>query len=117
MKNEFEVKDDDKFSQTLVYTLDRSVAQIDDLSLQRLKKIRAQALAQPAVATYSRANWRYFSMAASRAMLFAVALFWQQYSAQPFTDADAEFISQDIPPVAQELDDLDMLIAMDDLDA
>lgn len=50
-------------------------------------------------------------------MLVAVPIVWQRYNAQQFSDADIELISQEIPPAAQELDDMEMLIAMDDMDA
>ena len=90
---------------------------IDDLSLQRLKNARVNALIHPVQLTYSSPKWTHFAVAASLIMLIAVPVLWQQHNAQQFSDADAEFISQEMPPAAQELDDMDMLLALDDADA
>ncbi len=117
MKNESELKSDDEFAKILVHTLDKSLADIDDLSLQRLKNARVNALVNPAQLTYSSPKWKHFAVAASLIMLIAAPVLWQQHNAQQFNDADAEFISQEMPPAAQELDDMDMLLAMDDADA
>lgn len=117
MKNEAELNSDDKFAKTLAHTLDKSLADIDDLNLQRLKNARANAFINSAQLTYSSPKWTHFAVAASLIMLIAAPVLWQQHNAQQFNDADAEFISQEMPPAAQELDDMDMLLAMDDADA
>jgi hypothetical protein len=121
MKTKNTLKSNEELAQTLAQTLDKSLAEIDDLSLQRLKNARAQALADShgrlLGSTYFSAQLIRFGVAASLIMLLAVPILWQRHNAQQLSDLDIELVSQEIPPAAQELDDMDMLMAMDDIDA
>ncbi|MES2676437.1 MAG: hypothetical protein V4660_19520 [Pseudomonadota bacterium] len=121
MKTETRLKADEELAETLAHTLNKSLAEIDDLSLQRLKNARAEALAAAPVRslkpTYF-SSWSIrFGVAASLIMLLAAPVLWQRHNTQQFSDLDGDLVSQEIPPVAQELDDMDMLMAMDDIDA
>lgn len=112
-------KRDVHFAKTLAATLDKSVEALDDVSLAKLKKSRAQALAHASVSTR---HWVPISVAASILMLVAIPALWQKGDVNFIEGADIEAVfqdmsSQDIPYAAQEMDDMEMLIAMDDTDA
>ena len=113
MKNETELKNDAQFAQILAQTLDASLHDIDELNLQRLKKARTHALSS---STRSSSKWIALSVAASLLMLVAAPAIWQQKNVQNVAELNAELISADAPLGAQELDDIDMLMAMDDGD-
>lgn len=121
MKTETRLKANEELAQTLAHTLDKSLTEIDDLSLQRLKNARAEALAASPVqllkSTYFSSRSARFGVAASLIMLLAVPVLWQRHNAQQLSDQEGDLISQEIPPAAQELDDMDMLMAMGDIDA
>ncbi|MES2823623.1 MAG: DUF3619 family protein [Pseudomonadota bacterium] len=121
MKTETRLKANEELANTLAHTLDKSLAEIDDVSLQRLKNARSEALAASSVHTLKTAYFSSrsvrFGVAASLMMLLAVPVVWQRHNAQQFSDLDGDLVSQEIPPAAQELDDMDMLMAMDDIDA
>jgi hypothetical protein len=100
----------DEFVSALSASLDESVQDIDEVSLVRLKRARAVALQQPK--SYRR-TWIAIGVAACFGALLLAPLVWQP---QVTLDVDAA-IALDIPPSAEELDDLDMLLALEDSDA
>ncbi len=117
MKPKSTQKSEEELAKTLAHTLDKSLAEIDDLSLQRLKNARADALSHSVNSANFSSRFIRFGIAASLITLVVVPILWHQYNAQQFSDADVELVLQEIPPAAQELDDMDMLIAMGDIDA
>ena len=117
MNTKTPLKNGEELAKTLAYTLDKSLEEVDELSLQRLKNARASALTHATKSNYFSAPFMRFGIAAGLLMLVATPILWQHYTAQQMSDADIEIVSQEIPPAAQELDDMDMLIAMDDIDA
>lgn len=104
---------DDELVAKIVQTLDQSALDLDELSLQRLKNARVHALAQ--APTKLRSKWMAMSLAASIVALLLIPVAWHQHNVA--LNAETEMASQDIPPTAQELDDMDMLMAMEDVDA
>lgn len=113
VKNEPEIGEDSELPQRLAKTLDQSLHEIDAISLQRLKKSRAQALAY---SVNGSRRWFPASAAAGFMLLVAIPVFWQASAGKKISDMDNEIISQDIPLAVQDLDDLDMLIALEDGD-
>jgi len=111
----------DEFSRELVATLDRSLDGqegsphgLDDLTLQRLKVARVKALQQSRTGRFNKKIIPAVAAAAIAAVLL-VPVFWHQQGVDGI-DTD-EVAALEIPPSAQELDDLDMLIALEDEDA
>jgi hypothetical protein len=105
---------DKKLANAVVQSLDNSLVDIDDLSLQRLKNARQIALNQPAVSTR---RWVPLSAAASIAVFLMVPFYMHQHSTNVAPDVDSEIVSQDFPLSTEEMDDLDMLMALEDGDA
>ncbi len=102
----------DEFTRELVTSLDNSLGELDELTQQRLKSARAKALQQTRSGS---AKW--LALGAAAAAITAVLLvpsFWHSHS--DGLDSD-EVAALEVPPSAQELDDLDMLIALEDEDA
>lgn len=117
------MKDDDRnqpFTREVVASLDASLDQLDEITLRRLKKTRAAALAQkqivaePALRGTSRQKW-LLSMAAGVALLAMVPMAWQ-HQKQTTYEQDVEMALQDVPITSEEMDDLDMLMALEDTD-
>ncbi|MFO1387553.1 hypothetical protein [Cellvibrio sp.] len=113
-ENEPENRDDANqvFIQTVNQALDKSLDDIDELSLQRLKNARVKALS-----TSSRSKWIALSAAASIAALLLIPVATQHFSNKATIDSELEIAAQDIPLSAEEMDDIDMLMALEDTDA
>lgn len=112
---------DENLVVTLSQTLDKSLDDIDVVSLQRLKNARLQALHQ---SNKSVRQWLPLSIAASVAALLLIPIMFQQLSSSkqdldlasqtiPFLQ---ESLVQEVPLSSQELDDLEMLMALEDSD-
>jgi hypothetical protein len=115
-KNSLETKmdQDKKLVVNLVQTLDESLDDIDELSLQRLKNARLKALNYSAKSTR---KWVPLSVAASVAALLLIPVAIHQYSANSVGEQDVEIVSQDVPYSAEEMDDIEMLMALEGGDA
>jgi hypothetical protein len=117
---------DEKLATTISCTLDKSLDDIDDISLQRLKNARLQALRH---SNKSMRQWLPLSIAASVAALLLIPILFQQLSGSkqeldlasqqvPFAQENfsQESLAQEVPLSSQELDDLEMLMALEDSD-
>jgi hypothetical protein len=117
---------DEKLATTISRTLDKSLDDIDDISLQRLKNARLQALHQ---SNKPARQWLPLSVAASVAALLLIPILFQQLSGSkqeldlasqqvPFAQENfsQESLAQEVPLSSQELDDLEMLMALEDSD-
>jgi hypothetical protein len=104
---------DNEFATVLAKTLDESLEDIDEVTQARLKKSRIQVLSHSPSASK---KWISLSVAASLAILVALPVLWNKSNIENVTVPDADMISQEIPLPEQELDDIDMLMAMDDTD-
>lgn len=117
---------DEKLAAILSQTLDKSLDDIDDISVQRLKNARLQALHQ---SNKPSRQWLPLSIAASVAALLLIPIMFQQLSsstpnielaAQPIPFIQEGFVqenlSQEVPFSPQEMDDLEMLMALEDSD-
>lgn len=117
---------DESLAVTLGQTLDKSLDDIDAVSLQRLKNARLQALHQ---SNKPARQWLPLSIAASLAALLLIPILFQQLSSSkqdldlasqqvPFVQENfsQESLAQEVPLSSQELDDLDMLMALEDSD-
>jgi hypothetical protein len=117
---------DESLAVTLSQTLDKSLDDIDAVSLQRLKNARLQALRHSNKPTR---QWLPLSIAASVAALLLIPIMFQQLSSSkqdlglalqevPFVQDNflQESLAQEVPLSSQELDDLEMLMALEDSD-
>ena len=95
-------------------SLDKSLNDIDEVNLQRLKNARVKALASPSHLTR---NWVPLSVAASVAALVLVPVLMHYQSTNTPADQEFEIVSQELPISAEEMDDIDMLMALEDTDA
>jgi hypothetical protein len=100
--------------QTIASTLDKSIDRLDDITLQKLKRARANALMQTPKTSR---KWISLSLAASIAILLIAPIAWHQQQNSATAEQDLDVIAQDIPLDAQEMDDMEMLMAMGDTDA
>ncbi|HOY23778.1 MAG TPA: hypothetical protein PK002_11530 [Cellvibrio sp.] len=107
--------DDEKLAKVLSQTLDKSLDDIDAVSLQRLKHARVHALHQPIKRSR---QWLPLSVAASIAALLLIPILVQPLfdSKQALDLASQDIFSQEVPLSSQELDDLEMLMALEDSD-
>jgi hypothetical protein len=103
-----EKKMNTELEKNIVNTLDKSLAEIDDMTVQRLKNTRAIALAKKNLP-----KWIHLAVAASFMLLIAIPVIWKKNHFDASRNTPTEFISQELPPAAQELDDIDMLMAID----
>ena len=112
---------DEKLAIALSQTLDKSLDDIDAVSLQRLKNARLQALHH---SNRPARQWLSLSVAASVAALLLVPIMFQQLSSsKPDLDLASqqapfmqESLSPEVPLSLQEMDDLEMLMALEDSD-
>ena len=104
---------DEKFAATVSEALDKSLADIDEMSLQRLKNARAHALNQSAPSR----KWISLSVAASLAALLLIPVVSHQYLSVSSDEQDLEVVAQEVPYSTEEMDDLEMLMALEDSDA
>lgn len=105
---------DEKFAARVSQTLDESLSDIDDLSLQRLKNARAHALNQsPKVSR----KWVSLSVAASIAALLLIPIAAHQHLFMPSAEQDLDVLAQEVPYSMEEMDDIEMLMALEDSDA
>ena len=102
---------DEKLATSLSQTLDKSLVDVDELSLQRLKNARTHALNQSAKPSR---KWISLSVAASLAALLLIPLVANQNFSG---DQDLEVVVQEIPYSPEEMDDIEMLMALEDFDA
>jgi hypothetical protein len=117
---------DENLAVILSQALDKSLDDIDAVSLQRLKNARLQALHQ---SNKPSRQWLPLSIAASVAALLLIPILFQQLSGSK-QDLDLasqqvlfvqenflqESVAQEVPLSSQELDDLEMLMALEDSD-
>lgn len=109
---------DERIAVSVSQTLDKSLDDIDELSLQRLKNARAYALNQShSHSSKSSRKWISLSVAASLAALMLIPLSTHRNLLNISGDQDLEIVSQDVPYSAEEMDDIDMLMALEDFDA
>ena len=101
-----------QFAKVIANTLDKSLENVDAINLQRLGIARVHALSQK---PSSSRKWIALSVAASLAAVLVVPYAWHQHNIAG--DDELELFSQEILPDAQEMDDVDMLIALEDGDA
>ncbi len=115
---------DEKLALILSETLDKSLDDIDDLSLQRLKNARMQAL-QPS--NKPARSWLPLSIAASLAALLLIPILGLQYMQSTNSELDLDVVASELPfsqeglaqeaPLSsQEMDDLEMLMALEEID-
>ena len=105
---------DATFAASLAQALDKSLDDVDDLSLQRLKNVRAQALSQPVNASR---KWISLSVAASVAALLLIPIVIHQSSSNSSSDQELEVVSQEVPYSVEEMDDIEMLMSLEETDA
>jgi cytochrome c-type biogenesis protein CcmH/NrfG len=105
---------DEKLATAITHTLDKSVIDIDEVSVRRLKNARENALSH--LQKPSR-TWINFRVAASLAVLMLIPVMFHQYSQTGLLDQDMEVVSQDVPYSAEEMDDIEMLMSLDGDDA
>ena len=105
---------DEKLATSLSQTLDKSLVDVDELSLQRLKNARTHALNQSAKPSR---KWISLSVAASLAALLLIHLVANQHLFNFSGDQDLEVVVQEIPYSPEEMDDIEMLMALEDFDA
>jgi hypothetical protein len=110
--------DDSNADQTLISTinqsLDKSLDEIDELNLQRLKNARAKAINNSPA---KNRKWVSLSVAASVAALLLIPVVLNQDSGNSNIEPELEIVSQETPISAEEMDDIDMLMALEDTDA
>lgn len=104
---------DEVLAASVIQALDKSLDDIDDLSLQRLKNARKQALNQSAKTSR---KWIPLSVAASFTALLLIPVAVHQYSLSISSDQDLEIVSQEVPYSTEEMDDIDMLMSVEDID-
>lgn len=105
---------DEKMAAEIAHGLNKSLDDIDELSLQRLKNARVNALAHSA--TPSR-RWLSASIAASLVALVLIPVVAHKYSLHVHSDQEYDIVSQDIPYSAEEMDDIEMLMSLEAEDA
>lgn len=101
-------------SDAIGQSLDKSLDQIDELDLQRLKHARKKALAGSPVVNR---QWIGLSVAASIAVLLLVPVVINQQTESHAIAPELEVVSQEMPVSTEEMDDIDMLMALEDSDA
>lgn len=110
--------DDSNADQTLIsainQSLDKSLDEIDELNLQRLKNARAKAINNSPA---KNRKWVPLSVAASVAALLLIPVVLNQDSGNSNIESELEIVSQETPISAEEMDDIDMLMALEDTDA
>lgn len=110
--------DDSNADQTLIsainQSLDKSLDEIDELNLQRLKNARAKAINNSPA---KNRTWVPLSVAASVAALLLIPVVLNQDSGNSNIESELEIVSQETPISAEEMDDIDMLMALEDTDA
>lgn len=104
---------DETFIKAINQALDKSLDEIDEMNLQRLKSARAKALILPA----QNHKWVALGVAASIAALLLIPVVFNRDSGNSNIESELEIVSQESPMSAEELDDLDMLMALEDTDA
>lgn len=104
---------DERLAKTIAGTLDESLQALDEVSLQRLKQARVKSLATPKPSAAYR--HRKMLIAAGFALLALIPVI-SQHSAFQSVDQDMEMALQEAPLSAEEMDDMDMLMALEDTD-
>jgi hypothetical protein len=118
MVYEISSQNDNKNDQALIaainQSLDKSLNDIDEVNLQRLKNARVKALNHSS--TFSR-KWVQLGAAASVVALLLVPIMLHQQPVNSTFDSELEVVSQELPISVEEMDDIDMLMALEDTDA
>lgn len=109
-----ERKTDQVLIASINQSLDNSLNDIDEFNLQRLKNARAKALSHSPMATR---KWFSLSVAASFAALLLIPVVMHQHTVNSVIEPELEIVSQDLPMSAEEMDDMDMLMALEATDA
>jgi hypothetical protein len=120
----FKHGDDEHLAIVVSHALDKSLDDIDDLSLQRLKNARMQALQK---SNKPARPWLPLSIAASVAALLLIPILGLQYMQSTNLEQNLDFVAseipfsqdglvQDAPLSSQEMDDLEMLMALEEID-
>lgn len=112
-KNLPEQDADEKFAAAVSQTLDKSLADIDDINVQRLKNARVRALSSSSPSR----KWISLSVAASLAVLLLIPLVEHQHLLSSSVEQELDVVTQEVPYSAEELDDIEMLMALEDSDA
>lgn len=116
MLKENEPENHDKLNQVFIQavnqSLDKSLDDIDELNMQRLKNARVKALSRS-----TKSKWIVLSAAASVAALLLIPIATHHLSSKSAIDAELEFVAQEVPISAEEMDDIEMLMALEDTDA
>jgi len=112
-KNLPEQDADEKFAAAVSQTLDKSLADIDEINAQRLKNARARALNSSSLSR----KWIPLSVAASLAALLLIPLIEHQHLLPSSAEQELDVVTQEVPYSVEELDDIDMLMALEDSDA
>lgn len=107
-------KSDQALIAAMKQSLDKSLDQIDELDLQRLKNARKKALADSPI---TQRKWVGLSVAASIAALLLAPVIINQQTEIHVIAPELEVVSQEVPVSAEEMDDIDMLMALEDSDA
>lgn len=101
---------DEELAVEIAHGLNKSLDDIDELSLQRLKNARATALSH---ASKPSRKWANISIAASLIALVLIPVVANRYSQDEALDQDFEIVSQEVPYSAEEMDDIEMLMALE----
>ena len=101
---------DAEFTTKVIDTLNKTLDDIDELSLQRLKKARIRALGS----VKPSGKWTAINVAASLIILLSVPFLMHKYLQD--NDQDFDVVSQDVPYSTEEMDDIDMLMSLEYLE-
>ncbi|GGY69891.1 hypothetical protein GCM10011613_12820 [Cellvibrio zantedeschiae] len=107
-------KADEILVTVITHSLDKSLDDIDELNLQRLKQARANALNFSSI---KNRRWIPLAAVASLAALLLVPFVLQNYPHHSLAESEFEIVSQELPLSSEEMDDIDMLMALEDTDA
>lgn len=109
---------DEKLAVCVSRALDKSLDDIDELRLQRLKNARVHALNQSHDQSSGAARkWISLRVAASVAVLLLIPVAMHQDLFNSSGDQDLEVVVQEVPYSTEEMDDIEMLMALEDSDA
>ena len=118
MVDKISPSNDNKKDQLLItavnQSLDKSLDDIDEVNLQRLKNARTKALNYSSMFIRKRVQ---LSLAASVVALLLIPVLLHQQSINSSIEPELEMVSQDLPISVEEMDDIDMLMALEDTDA
>ena len=99
------------------HSLDQSVESIDDLTSFRLKQIRQKALTESPGKRFNVEFNKQWAVAACLVLAVGLPSAWLLHSGSQLESEESAFISQELSLDAQDFDDMDMLIALEESDA